>query len=51
MSTRRSTPKPPVPIDSDAVLCERRRIPLFGIALAAIGVIDLAITFVVLMAR
>jgi len=42
---------PPVRIISDAVLCERRRIPLLGIALATVGMIDLAVTLSALMAR
>jgi hypothetical protein len=35
----------------DALLCERRwRIPLVGVILGAIGVIDLAVTIAVLVA-
>ena len=37
---------------SDALLCERRRrIPLVGVILGAIGLIDLAVTVAVLMVR
>lgn len=37
---------------SDALLCETgRRIPLVGVIVGAIGVIDLAVTVAMLMAR